>query len=71
METMPETSLSSEIVVQTGSVKEVFLTILQNPQENTCVRSSFLIKLLASAKHLFYRTAPGDCLHANLVCLVF
>ena len=59
METMPETSLSSEIVVQTGSVKEVFLTILQNPQENTCVRFSFLIKLLASAKTPFLQNSSG------------
>ena len=31
------------------SVKKVFLEILQNSQENTCVRVSFLIKLQASA----------------------
>ena len=29
------------------SVKKVFLQILQNSQENTCVKVSFLIKLLA------------------------
>ena len=30
------------------SVKKVFLKILQNSQENTCARASFLIKLQAS-----------------------
>ena len=33
-----------EVVDQTYSVKKVFLEILQNSQENTCVRVSFLIK---------------------------
>ena len=47
----------------TGGVllKKVFLEILQNSQENTCARVSFLIKLQASSKeHLFYRTPLGD-----------
>ena len=30
-----------EIVVQSCSVKKVFLEISQNPQENTCARISF------------------------------
>ena len=34
---------------QRCSVKKVFLKISQNPQENTCARVSFLIKLQASA----------------------
>ena len=34
----------SEAVVQTCSVKKVFLKIWQNSQENTGVRVSFLIK---------------------------
>ena len=38
----------SETVIQGCSVKKVFLKILQNSQENTCARVSFLIKLLAS-----------------------
>ena len=35
----------SEAVVQSCSVKKVFLEISQNSQENTCARDSFLIKL--------------------------
>ena len=37
-----------EAVVQSCSVKKVFLEISQNSQENTCARVSFLIKLQAS-----------------------
>ena len=36
-----------EAVVQRCSVKNVFLGISQNSQENTCARDSFLIKLQA------------------------
>ena len=36
-----------EVVVQRRSAKEVFLKILQNSEENTCARVSFLIKLQA------------------------
>ena len=36
---------STEAVVQSCSVKKVFLEILHNSQENTCARVSFLIKL--------------------------
>ena len=36
-----------EVVFQRRSVKKVFLEISQNPQENTCGRVSFLIKLQA------------------------
>ena len=36
-----------EAVIQTCSVKKVFLEISQNSQENTCARVSFLIKLQA------------------------
>ena len=35
----------AEVVVQKCPVKMVFLEILQNLQENTCTRVSFLIKL--------------------------
>ena len=35
-----------EAVVQTCSVKKVFLEISQNLQENTCARVSFLIKFI-------------------------
>ena len=37
----------SEAVAQRFSVKNVFLDISQNSQENTCARVSFLIKLQA------------------------
>ena len=39
--------LIEKAVAQTCSVKKVFLEISQNPQENTCARVSFLIKLQA------------------------
>ena len=38
------TSLVAEAVIQVCSVKNVFLENLQNSQENTPVRISFLIK---------------------------
>ena len=37
------------------SVKEVFLEISQNSEENTCARVSFLIKLQAWALQLYKR----------------
>ena len=43
----------TEAVVRRCSVKEVFLEISQNSQENTCVRVLFLIK-----KRLRYRCFP-------------
>ena len=55
-------TLCSEAVVRRCSVKKVFLQILQNSQENTCARASFLIKLLAPAtllrKKLWHRCFP-------------
>ena len=45
----------SEAVVQRCSVKEVFLEISQNLQENTCVRVSFLIKLLFIINKFFIK----------------
>ena len=55
--------------------KKTYLKILQNSQENTCSRVSFLVKLQAWGtracvfqwilriylEHLFYKTPPGDC----------
>ena len=38
-------------------MKEVFLEISQNSQENTCASASFLIKLQASGT-FFHRTSP-------------
>ena len=43
----------TEAVVQTCSVKKVFLKIPQNSQENTSDRVSFLIKLRASGLQLY------------------
>ena len=42
-------SESSETVVRRCFVKKVVLKILQNSQENTCVRVSFLIKFRSQA----------------------
>ena len=55
-----------EALVQRCFVKKVFLEILQNSQENTCARVSFLIKLQAFS----YRTllvAASDHAIVNLV----
>ena len=41
-----------EAVVQSCSVKKVFIEISQNSQENTCARDSFLIKLQAEGLQL-------------------
>ena len=45
----PITRNTPEAVVQRCSIKKVFLEISQNPQQNTCARVSFLIKLQASS----------------------
>ena len=42
----------SEAVVRKCSVKNIFLEISQNSQENTCVRVSFLIKLQAACNFI-------------------
>ena len=42
-----KTCFRTEAVVQTCSVKEVFLEISQNSQENTCASVSFLITFQA------------------------
>ena len=42
------------------SAKKVFLEILQNSQENTCARVSFLIKLQASGLLLLLFRANTD-----------
>ena len=41
--------IEKEAVANRCSVKKVFLEISQNPQENTCTRFSFLIKLQTQA----------------------
>ena len=40
---------SPEAVARRSSIKKEFLEILQNSQENTCARVTFLIKLQTSA----------------------
>ena len=55
----------AEAVIQKCSVKEVFLKISQNLQENTCVNDSFIIKLQVISgefcqifkNNSFYRTS--------------
>ena len=47
----------SETVAQRCSVKQVFLEISQNSQENTCARVSLLIKL--QAKNFILKRDPG------------
>ena len=42
-----------EAVAQRCFLKKVFLEISQNPQENTCARISFLIKLQARGLQLY------------------
>ena len=49
----------SEAVGQMCSVKKVLLEIVQNSQENTCTRVSFLIKLLAWGQSLFFDKVAG------------
>ena len=41
------------------SVKKVFLEVLQNSQENTCARVSFLIKLQVSGLQLYFKRDSG------------
>ena len=43
--------LNSEAVVRRCSVKKLLLEISQNSQENTCARTSFLIKLQLFSIH--------------------
>ena len=49
----------SEAVAQRCSVKKVFLEILQNSQENTSARESFLIKLQALDLRLYSKRVSG------------
>ena len=57
----------SEAVVQRCSVEKVFLEILQNSQENTCTRVSFLIKLQTygllqnTSSGCFWNFYDGSC----------
>ena len=59
--------LPSEAVVQRGSVKEVFLEILQNSQENTCARFSF--SYLGKVKKLIAGGAGGMRLSERFISM--
>ena len=48
-----------EAVVQWCSVKKVFLEVLQNSQENSCARVSFLIKLQTSGIQICWKGDSG------------
>ena len=48
----------AEVVGKRCSVKQVFLEISQNSQENTCVRVSFVIKLQASDCNFIKKEIP-------------
>ena len=50
---------NSEAVVRRCNVKNVFLEILQNSQENTCARASFLIKLQPWVLQLYWKRYSG------------
>ena len=50
-----------EAVVRRCSVKRVFLEILQNSQENTCARVSFLTKLQASVMSTIHQVQSCKC----------
>ena len=56
-----------EAVVRRCSVKRVFLETLQNSQENTCARASFLIKLKARPATLLKKRLWGRCFPVNFV----
>ena len=47
------------------SVKKLFLEISQNPQENTCARDSFLIKLQAAGATLLKKRLWHRCFSMN------
>ena len=62
--------VSLEAVVQWCSVKQVFLEVSQDSQENTCARVSFLIKFFFSffpvnfvkfLRNLFTQNTSGGC----------
>ena len=50
----------TEAVAQRCSFKKVFLEILQNWQENTCARVSFLMKLQVKANNFIKKETDTD-----------
>ena len=57
----------TEAVVQSGSIRKVFLKNHQNSQENTCARVSFWIKLLASACNFIEKETLAQVFSVNFV----
>ena len=51
--------VKTEAVAQRCSVKEMFLEISQNSQENTCARVSLLIKFQAIGCNFINPLKPG------------
>ena len=60
----------SEAVIQRYSVKNVFLEILQNSQENICARISFLIKLQAQPAMFLKKSLWHRCFPVNFAKLL-
>ena len=58
-----------EAVVRGCSVKNVFLEISQNSQENTCATVSFLIKLHAETRDIIKKETPGR-VHSCELCKI-
>ena len=54
-----------EAVARRCSAKKLFLKILQNSQENTCVGVSFSIKLKASGNSVFFSVNFAKMLRAH------
>ena len=59
------TKFELEAVVQRCSVKKLFLEILQNSQENTCARASFLIRLQVASATLLKKRPWHRCFPVN------
>ena len=62
---LPCISILTEAVAQRCYVKNVFLEISQNSQENTCARVSVLIKLQASGLHFIKIETLGQVFSVN------
>ena len=57
--------LFTEAVAQKCSVKKLFLEILRNSHENTCVRVSFLIKVQAEARNFIKKETLAQVFPVN------
>ena len=62
--------MSSEAATGDVLLKSVFLEILQNSQENTCARVSFLLKLQASSCNFIKKEALVPALSCEF-CKIF